>query len=144
LGPRSWERGTIKIFWFFSSEKNILTFLDKDDFSMPDRIAYKIFSMAEFEAFRRDGVFVGSAADVADGFIHLSSATQVEGTLARHYGGRTDLILATVNLAALGDAVRWEESRGGVLFPHVYGVLPMAAVTGWGAVEQAARVAKST
>ncbi len=102
-----------------------------------DRIAYKIFSVVEFDAFRRDGVFAGSAVDVADGFIHLSGAGQVEGTLTRHYAGKTDLILAAVDLAVLGDAVRWEESRGGALFPHVYGVLPMAAVTAWGQVERA-------
>jgi len=104
---------------------------------MTDRVAYKIFSVAEFEAFRREGVFAGSAVDVADGFIHLSGAGQVEGTLARHYAGRTDLMLAAVDLAVLGDAVRWEESRGGDLFPHIYGVLPMGAVTAWGAVERA-------
>jgi uncharacterized protein (DUF952 family) len=109
---------------------------------MPDRIAYKIFSVAEFEAFRREGVFAGSAADLADGFIHLSAAAQVEGTLARHYAGRPDLILAAVDLAALGDAVRWEESRGGALFPHIYGVLPLAAVTGWSAC-RACEVSKS-
>jgi uncharacterized protein (DUF952 family) len=103
---------------------------------MSDRIAYRIFSAAEFEAFKREGIFAGSAVDAADGFIHLSSAAQVEETLARHYGGQTDLILAAVDLAMLGDAVRWAESRGGALFPHLYGVLPMAAVTGAGPVER--------
>jgi len=103
---------------------------------MTDRIAYKIFSVAEFEGFRRDGVFVGSPADVADGFIHLSTASQVDGTLERHYQGGTDLILAAVDVASLGDAVRWEVSRGGQLFPHVYGTLPLAAVVGAGLVER--------
>jgi len=103
---------------------------------MTDRIAYKIFSVAEFEGFRRDGVFVGSPADVADGFIHLSAASQVDETLERHYQGRTDLILAAVDVALLGDAVRWEESRGGELFPLVYGTLSMAAVMGAGPVER--------
>jgi uncharacterized protein (DUF952 family) len=99
---------------------------------LTDRIAYKIFAMPEFEIFRRDGVFLGSPADLADGFIHLSTASQVEGTLAKHYEGRTDLILAAVDLGALGDAVRWEESRGGQMFPHLYGTLPMSAVIGAG------------
>jgi uncharacterized protein (DUF952 family) len=103
---------------------------------MPD-IAYKILTAAEYISFERDGYFAGSPADVADGFIHLSSAAQVEGTLARHYQGQADLVLAAVDLRALGDAVRWEESRGGALFPHLYGTLPMAAVTGAGPVERA-------
>jgi beta-hydroxylase len=91
--------------------------------------AFKILTGEEWARFLADGRFEGSPVDRADGFIHLSAADQVEATLARHFAGRTGLILAELDLAALGDSVRWEESRGGALFPHVYGVLPLAAVS---------------
>lgn len=90
--------------------------------------AFKILSAGEWARFQADGSFSGSAVDLADGFIHLSAAGQVEGTLARYFAGHTDLVLAEVDLSALGDAVRWEPSRGAALFPHVYGVLPLSAV----------------
>jgi uncharacterized protein (DUF952 family) len=95
---------------------------------MPDRIAYKIMSSAELERMRRDGEFRGSAADIADGYIHLSCASQLAGTLDKHFSGVDGLVLAAVELSRLGDAVRWEPSRGGQLFPHIHGVLPMDAV----------------
>ena len=91
-------------------------------------IAYKILTAAQWVAFRQDGSFAGAPIDLADGFIHLSAADTVVETAARHFAGRDGLVLVAVNLAALGDAVRWEVSRGGALFPHVYGVLPMTAV----------------
>jgi uncharacterized protein (DUF952 family) len=90
--------------------------------------AFKILSEDEWAGFQADGRFEGSPLDRADGFIHLSAAGQVEGTFARHFAGRAGLVLAEVNLRALGEAVRWEESRGGALFPHLYGVLPLSAV----------------
>lgn len=90
--------------------------------------AFKILTAEEWARFQADERFEGSPADHADGFIHLSAADQVEGTLARHFAGQAGLILAEVDLGALGEAVRWEESRGGALFPHVYGVLPLSAV----------------
>jgi uncharacterized protein (DUF952 family) len=92
--------------------------------------AFKILTAAEWTRFQADGRFEGSPADRADGFIHLSAADQVEGTLSRHFAGQTGLVLAKVDLGPLGDAVRWEESRGGVLVPHVYGALPLSAVVG--------------
>jgi uncharacterized protein (DUF952 family) len=92
--------------------------------------AFKILTGEEWARFQADGRFEGSSVDRADGFIHLSAADQVEATLARHFAGRTGLVLAEMDLAALGDVVRWEESRGGALFPHVYGVLPLSAVAG--------------
>lgn len=104
---------------------------------MTDRFAYKIFTQAEFKVFQRDGSFAGSPADLADGFIHMSTASQLDGTLDRHYKDHSNLILAAVDLAALGNSLRWEESRGGQLFPHLYGSLPMAAVSGAGPVERA-------
>ena len=66
--------------------------------------------------------------DVADGYIHLSCASQLAETLDKHFSGVDGLVLAAVDLARLGDAVRWEPSRGGQLFPHIHGVLPMDAV----------------
>jgi uncharacterized protein (DUF952 family) len=101
---------------------------------MTDQIAYKVFTDPEFESFTRDGIFVGSPADIADGFIHLSTSAQLEVTLARHYQGQTDIVLAAINLLLLGAAVRWEESRGGQVFPHLYGNLPVAAVTAYSPV----------
>jgi uncharacterized protein (DUF952 family) len=92
------------------------------------RTAFKILTAVEWARFQADGRFEGSPADLADGFVHLSAADQVEGTLARHFAGQSGLVLVEMDLEALGDAVRWEESRGGALFPHLYGALPLSAV----------------
>jgi uncharacterized protein (DUF952 family) len=99
--------------------------------------AFKILTAEQWAAFQADGRFEGSPVDRADGYIHLSAADQVDGTLARHFAGQAGLVLAEVDLAALGETVRWEESRGGALFPHIYGALPLAAVVGTRAVSQA-------
>jgi uncharacterized protein (DUF952 family) len=93
-----------------------------------DRIVYKIMSAAELTRMRRDGVFAGSPVDIADGYIHLSSGSQLAETLARHFSGVDGLMLAAVDLAQLGDTVRWEPARGGQLFPHIHGQLPVSAV----------------
>jgi uncharacterized protein (DUF952 family) len=90
--------------------------------------AYKILTAEQWAAFERDGQFLGAPIDLADGYIHLSTADQLQGTLDKHFAGQVGLIIAEVDLNKLGDSVRWEESRGGALFPHIYGVLPMAAV----------------
>ena len=95
---------------------------------MLDRIVYKIMSATELEQMQRDGVFCGSPADIADGFIHLSCGSQLAATLDRHYSGVDGLVLAAVDLSRLGDSVRWEPSRGGDLFPHLYGSLDPAIV----------------
>ena len=92
--------------------------------------AFKILTAAEWAGFQAEGRFDGSPVDRVDGFIHLSAADQVEGTLTRHFAGQTGIVLIEVELGALGGAVRWEESRGGALFPHVYGMLPLSAVIG--------------
>jgi uncharacterized protein (DUF952 family) len=93
---------------------------------------YRILSATDFLAFERDGEFRGSADDVRDGFIHLSAAHQVSGTLAKHYAGRADLVLVAIREEALtgGSNLRlaWEVSRGGDRFPHLYGALPLQAV----------------
>jgi len=74
------------------------------------------------------GLYQGSAVDHRDGFIHFSTAAQVGETAARHFVGQTDLMLVAVDGDALGAALKWEPSRGGALFPHLYGALPVAAV----------------
>src|SRR5277367_5223712 len=95
---------------------------------MSDRIVYKVMSAAEAMQMQRDGVFRGSPADLADGYIHLSRASQLAATVDKHFGGVDDLTLAAVDLSRLGDSVRWEPSRGGQLFPHIHGILPIDAV----------------
>jgi uncharacterized protein (DUF952 family) len=99
---------------------------------MDDSIAYKLLERKEWDALRRDGTFLGSAADLSDGFVHLSAPDQVAETFARHFSGRKDLVWVALDLAALGDAVRWERSRDGALFPHLYAPLPFGAVVGAG------------
>lgn len=90
--------------------------------------AYKILTANQWAQFQSDGVFHGAPVDLADGYIHLSAADQLQGTLDKHFAGQNGLVIAEVDLAALGDTVVWEVSRGGALFPHIYGVLPIAAV----------------
>jgi uncharacterized protein (DUF952 family) len=74
------------------------------------------------------GVFRGAGIDLSDGFIHFSSRAQVEETAARHFAGARGLLLVAVEAERLGEALRWEPSRGGDLFPHLYGELPLALV----------------
>jgi len=91
-------------------------------------IIYKICDVELWQRSERDGIFRGAPVDVADGFIHFSAPEQVAGTAAKHFAGQRNLLLIAVDTASLGDALRWEPSRGGVLFPHLYGELPLAAV----------------
>lgn len=93
-------------------------------------LIYKICGRAEWAAAKAAGVYAGSADDVRDGFIHFSTLDQVPGTQARHFAGRADLVLVTVRVAVLGSALKWEASRGGALFPHLYAALPLDAVDG--------------
>jgi uncharacterized protein (DUF952 family) len=90
----------------------------------------KIVPAAEWREAERTRIFRGSAVDLADGFIHFSTAAQVEETAARHFAGQHDLLLVRVDSAALGGALKWEPSRGGALFPHLYADLDLKAVTG--------------
>ena len=87
----------------------------------PDVAVYKILTREEWEGLCRDAVFRGSPNDVADGFLHFSRADQVEGTLARHFADADEVVVVEVATAPLIDFMRWEESRGGKLFPHLYG-----------------------
>jgi len=90
-------------------------------------VAYKLVDAAEWRAARAAGAYAGSAVDRADGYIHMSTAEQLVETARRHYAGRDGLLLVEVALEELGDALRWEPSRGGELFPHLYGPLPLSA-----------------
>ena len=89
---------------------------------------YKISPEALWREAERAGAFTGAPVDLADGFIHFSTAAQVAETAARHFAGAADLVLVAVDAAALGTALRYEPSRGGALFPHLYGTLPLSAV----------------
>jgi len=89
---------------------------------------YHICRREEWEAARRAGAYAGSSQDKSDGFIHFSGAAQVRESARRHRAGQTGLVLLTVDAEALGAALKWEPSRGGQLFPHLYGTLPVAAV----------------
>lgn len=89
---------------------------------------YKICDAAAWGSAKRLGEFAGAPVDLADGYIHFSAADQVEETAAKHFAGRHDLVLVAVTADALGPALKWEPSRGGALFPHLYGKLPLRAV----------------
>ena len=89
---------------------------------------YKICDAALWRAAERAGEFTGAPVDTADGYIHFSTAAQVRETAAKYFEGVSDLVLAAIDADALGSALRYEPARGGALFPHLYGVLPMSAV----------------
>lgn len=87
---------------------------------------YKIVACAQWEAACREGVYRGSEDDQRDGFIHLSSGAQLAGTLRKHFAGQADLLLVSLDADKLGPALRYEPSRDGALFPHLYGELRTA------------------
>ncbi|MGE0613040.1 MAG: DUF952 domain-containing protein [Hyphomicrobiales bacterium] len=89
---------------------------------------FKICGAEEWAQALESGVYRGSAADLADGFIHFSTGAQLAGTAARHFAGRRDLVLAAVDPDRLGPELRWEPARRGDLFPHLYGHMPVSAV----------------
>ena len=91
-------------------------------------IIYKIFRAPEWAALQDEGRSAGAPVDLADGFIHFSTAAQLRETAARHFAGAEGLILAAVAAGALGDGLKWERSRGGAQFPHFYGILTRAHI----------------
>lgn len=91
-------------------------------------LIYKICPAALWAEAEAAGVFRGAPVDLKDGFIHFSSAEHVAATAARHFAGQDNLVLLAIDAAALGVALRYEVSRGGALFPHLYGELPCQAV----------------
>ena len=91
-------------------------------------LIYHICKRAEWQAAQKRDAYEGSSQDQADGFLHFSSGEQVRKSAAKHRRGQSDLILLTVASSALGADLKWEASRGGALFPHLYGPLPLEAV----------------
>lgn len=89
---------------------------------------YKIAPEGLWRAAEAAGGFTGAPVDHADGYIHFSTAAQARETAAKHFAGARDLLLIAVDATALGEALKWEPSRGGALFPHLYGPLPLSAV----------------
>ena len=96
---------------------------------MTDAVAFKIVDAEAWREAQDAGEYAGSAVDHADGYIHMSTEAQLAETARKHYAGRSGLRLLTVELAVTGGALKWEASRGGALFPHLYGALPVSAVT---------------
>lgn len=99
---------------------------------MSAMVAYKVLTAEQMAQLEADGAFEGAPVDKADGYIHLSTADQLDETVDKHFAGQDDLHIAAVDLDALGDAVKWEPSRGGALFPHIYAALPLTAVLAYG------------
>ena len=89
---------------------------------------YKICPASEWGDAERAGTYSGSAVDRRDGFIHFSTAEQAAETAAKHFAGQRDLVLVSVDGANLGKSLKWEPSRGGALFPHLYGALELSTV----------------
>ncbi len=101
---------------------------------MPDSTAYKILTAEQMTELETSGSFAGAPVDLTDGYIHLSTAGQLQGTLDRHFAGQAGLWLVAVDLDAVADEVKWEVSRGGALFPHIYGTLSLDAVIAYSPV----------
>ena len=97
--------------------------------------AYKVLTADQMRALEADA-FEGAPIDLADGYIHLSTRDQLTETVDKHFTGQSDLWVAAIDLAALGDSIRWEESRGGALFPHIYGAMPLDVVIAYGELER--------
>jgi uncharacterized protein (DUF952 family) len=103
---------------------------------MAELVAYKVLTAAQFAELEHHGFFPGAPADLADGYIHMSTAAQLDETVARHFAGQEDLTVAAIDLGALGEAVKWEPSRGGELFPHLYGPLTLDSLIAYGLLER--------
>ncbi|HVF93684.1 MAG TPA: DUF952 domain-containing protein [Sphingomonas sp.] len=94
--------------------------------------AYKVLTADEMATLEREGSFAGAPVDLADGFIHLSTCDQLTETVDKHFAGQDDLHVAAVDLGSFGASLKWEESRGGALFPHLYGPLLLETVIAYG------------
>ncbi len=91
-------------------------------------VVYKISPKGMWQDAQQKGVFSGAPVDLVDGYIHLSTAGQVAETAARHFAGQDDLVLIAIDVQNISDNLRWEKSRGGDLFPHLYGDLPVKMI----------------
>ncbi len=92
------------------------------------KTGYKVFTADQWAQFQAEGIFHGAPIDVSDGYIHMSTADQLEETISKHFGGQTGLYIAEIDLSSFGETLKWEESRGGALFPHLYEPIPRSAV----------------
>ncbi len=102
---------------------------------MADQVAYKVLLADEMARLEADGRFAGAPVDLADGYIHMSTAAQLAETIEKHFAGKGELHIVAVDLSVLGEALIWEPSRGGALFPHLYGELTLDAVLAYGPLE---------
>lgn len=91
-------------------------------------LIYKLFRQPEWAALRSDGTTPGAPIDIADGYIHFSTAEQAAETAAKHFAGEDDLYLIAFDSDGLGDDLKWEPSRGGAMFPHLYREMTIADV----------------
>lgn len=99
--------------------------------------AYKVLTADQLATLEADGRFAGAPVDLADGYIHLSTAEQLTETVDKHFAGQSDLHVAAVDLGSFGAGLKWEESRGGQLFPHLYGgPLLLEMVIAYGPLER--------
>ena len=103
---------------------------------MAELVAYKVLTAGQLTELEHHECFAGAPVDLVDGYIHMSTAAQLDETVARHFAGQSDLTIAAVDLDALGDAVKWEPSRGGQLFPHLYGKLTLDSLIAYGPLER--------
>lgn len=99
--------------------------------------AYKVLTAEQMATLETEGSFAGASIDLADGYIHLSTAAQLTETVDKHFAGQSDLHVAAVDLGSFGAGLKWEESRGGQLFPHLYGgPLLLETVVAYGPLER--------
>ena len=98
--------------------------------------AYKVLTADQMAALQRDGTFAGAPVDLADGYIHLSTEAQLTETVDKHFAGQSDLHVAAVDLGSFGASLKWEEARGGALFPHLYGPLLLETVIAYGPLQR--------
>jgi uncharacterized protein (DUF952 family) len=105
---------------------------------MNDRpaVAYKVLTAEQMEQLEAGGTFAGAPVDLHDGYIHLSTSDQLDETVIKHFAGQENLYIAAVDLSVLGGAVKWELSRSGARFPHIYASLPLSAVLAYGPLER--------
>ena len=98
--------------------------------------AYKVLTGDQMAALERDGRFAGAPVDLADGYIHLSTADQLAATLDRHFAGQADLHVAAIDLGSFSGSLKWEAARDGALFPHLYGPLLLETVIAYGPLKR--------
>jgi uncharacterized protein (DUF952 family) len=95
---------------------------------LPSNLIYKVLRPAEWAEMQAAGLFSGSRDDLRDGFIHLSTPDQLPATIERHFAGERELVVLEIDPESLSEQLKWEPSRGGAMFPHLYADLPLSAV----------------